>query len=434
MSSIPLPALSARIPEQPDLLGKAGQAMQLRNLGQQSQIQQQTLAKGQQELAGGALALQQQQQDAADQQTIRKLYMANNGDLAKTIDAAAKSGIAPKTVDALRSAHLKMQADIAGKSKTDLENLKVQAEAVGASAAAVVNAPAEQKDAIYAQERARLIQGGIPVEQIPEQRPPDDVLQVHATAAMSSKEQYDLELSRKEKAEADADKARLRAVEEARVAQETVNAAETKRHNLATEAIAAKAASLKQPPAGAVANVQPNLVAKAVDDSTKAGQDAAKAVQAADDMKSFTQLARSGNKIAYAYAPVEGVLTLNTSRGVTRVNMSEIGAYGGSGSALDHVMGFLGKQTTGASIPANILNDMDTLHQQIASNAQQAYKNKLKVINKNYGSTFEPVDFGGSSTPSAPATPSGATHIGVGSVDKKKHYLDANGKDLGLAE
>jgi hypothetical protein len=32
------------------------------------------------------------------------------------------------------------------------------------------------------------------------------------------------------------------------------------------------------------------------------------------------------------------------------------------------------------------------------------------------------------------AVPAGATHIGVGSQDKKKHYLDANGKDLGLAE
>ncbi len=30
--------------------------------------------------------------------------------------------------------------------------------------------------------------------------------------------------------------------------------------------------------------------------------------------------------------------------------------------------------------------------------------------------------------------PSGATHTGIGSVDKKKHWLDANNNDLGLAE
>lgn len=34
----------------------------------------------------------------------------------------------------------------------------------------------------------------------------------------------------------------------------------------------------------------------------------------------------------------------------------------------------------------------------------------------------------------AKAPPTGATHTGRGSVDKKLHYLDANGKDLGLAE
>lgn len=33
-----------------------------------------------------------------------------------------------------------------------------------------------------------------------------------------------------------------------------------------------------------------------------------------------------------------------------------------------------------------------------------------------------------------PSKPAGATHTGVGSVDKKKHWLDASGKDLGLAE
>lgn len=33
-----------------------------------------------------------------------------------------------------------------------------------------------------------------------------------------------------------------------------------------------------------------------------------------------------------------------------------------------------------------------------------------------------------------PTKPSGATHTGIGSIDKKKHWLDASGKDLGPAE
>ena len=75
--------------------------------------------------------------------------------------------------------------------------------------------------------------------------------------------------------------------------------------------------------------------------------------------------------------------------------MSEISSYGGAGSALDRVKGFLGKQTSGASIPDDVLNDMATLHQSIAANAQQTYGSKLKVINQNYGSSFQPVDMGG---------------------------------------
>lgn len=41
---------------------------------------------------------------------------------------------------------------------------------------------------------------------------------------------------------------------------------------------------------------------------------------------------------------------------------------------------------------------------------------------------------GGKANPSGPSRPAGATHTGVGSADKKKHWLDASGKDLGLAE
>lgn len=39
-----------------------------------------------------------------------------------------------------------------------------------------------------------------------------------------------------------------------------------------------------------------------------------------------------------------------------------------------------------------------------------------------------------SKSSAAPSKPANATHTGVGSLDKKKHWLDASGKDLGLAE
>jgi hypothetical protein len=165
--------------------------------------------------------------------------------------------------------------------------------------------------------------------------------------------------------------------------------------NLETQQkVAVAQAALANVPAG-LKGVASHLVAPAAADATKYGQEYADAVAAANDMKTFVDMAKAGNKIAYAYSPTEGVLTLNTARGVKRVNMAEISSYGGAGSALDRIQGFLGKQASGASIPANVLDDMDSLHQAIAGNAQNTYANKLKNVNATYGSHFEPVNMGG---------------------------------------
>jgi hypothetical protein len=202
------------------------------------------------------------------------------------------------------------------------------------------------------------------------------------------------------------------------------NAQEKRALNLETQQkVAAAQAAVANVPAG-LRGVAPHLVAPAAADATKYGQEYADAVAAANDMKTFVDMAKGGNKIAYAYSPTEGVLTLNTARGVKRVNMAEISSYGGAGSALDRVKGFLGKQTSGASIPDNVLNDMQSLHQAIAGNAQTTYSNKLKNVNSTYGSHFEPVNMGG--------PPAGATGKVKGS-DGKFHWTDGKG-DLGVAE
>ena len=172
------------------------------------------------------------------------------------------------------------------------------------------------------------------------------------------------------------------------------NAQEKRALNLETQQkVAAAQAAVANVPAG-LKGVAPHLVAPAAADATKYGQEYADAVAAANDMKTFVDMAKGGNKVAYAYSPTEGVLTLNTARGVKRVNMAEISSYGGAGSALDRIKGFLGKQSSGASIPDSVLNDMQSLHQAIAGNAQTTYSNKLKNVNSTYGSHFEPVNRG----------------------------------------
>jgi hypothetical protein len=174
-------------------------------------------------------------------------------------------------------------------------------------------------------------------------------------------------------------------------------------------------------PAG-LAGVAPHLVAPAAADAQKAGQAYAEAKNASDDMSTFISLAKSGNKIAYSYSPTEGVLSFNTARGVKRVNMAEIESYGGTGSAVDKLKAFFGKQISGASIPDNVLNDMSNIHEAIRQNAQKSYGDKLQVINETYGSSFKPTNLG--------ETPTGAIGTARGS-DGKLHWTDGKA-DLGV--
>lgn len=159
-----------------------------------------------------------------------------------------------------------------------------------------------------------------------------------------------------------------------------------------------------EPKAGAPGGPEPPAARAA---ANKAGQDYLKAKQAGQDVQTFVDEARnSGNKLAYAYLPTEGVLTLNTSRGVTRVNMAEISQYAGAGSAADKVRAFFGKATSGQSIPPDVLNDIESLHKRITANAGGNYKNALKVVNDTYKTNFTP-----SNLDEAPASTSGGVKV-----------------------
>lgn len=98
-----------------------------------------------------------------------------------------------------------------------------------------------------------------------------------------------------------------------------------------------------------------------------------------------------------------------------------------SDSARSEVSQLIGPNATLKQIvsAANILKtDMGNRH--------QAYQDQIADIQKRLGTQSS-----SSTTPAAQGSanqPPGATHTGIGSVDKKKHWLDANGKDLGLVE
>lgn len=141
-----------------------------------------------------------------------------------------------------------------------------------------------------------------------------------------------------------------------------------------------------------LANVPPHLVPHVLAEASKADTEYAGAINAANEMQSMIDLMRGGNKIAYAYSPVTGVLTINSANGTKRINMPEIKTYGGAGSAADNVEGWLKGKLTGESIPPQIVNAMEQMHGTLADVAQTNYTNKLKQFKTRYGADLQPTE------------------------------------------
>lgn len=122
MGSIPLPALSIKPPEQPDILGQYGKMMSLKSMLGQQQIQQQNIQEG-------ALTLK-------DQQTMRSLapQFVTKDDSGKVTGydtdgfakAALSKGVSPQKVTALQLQQAQATKDFAdaGSAKLKLEKDK----------------------------------------------------------------------------------------------------------------------------------------------------------------------------------------------------------------------------------------------------------------------------------------------------------------------
>lgn len=459
MGNSPYPALDILPPQGPlDIALKAGN---VRAQAQEAQMR--------------TIALVEAARQARDKEIYRQAYIQSPHDADAAADLGLENGGSVEGAQDLRTKHLEMLTKAASLSKTTLENNLAQNNVLQGVLDSVRNEPDASKRplALAAQIPALKAQGIDPqhIALILSQPLDDESLKNHE-ALLVGDAAYQKQALEKKNADSAAMTAAARKTEAATnqskfvqsdealsalVAQGPstpgyVNAkltldfrnaqkAQTAGQVAGTEAkaklpyevearrqaaaAAVEAQSKLYAGNSALAKVPPHLVAPATADATKVAQEFADATSAADDMKTFVDLARGGNKVAYAYSPTEGVLTLNTARGVKRVNMAEIQSYGGAGSAFDRVSAFLGKQATGASIPDNVLKDMEALHGAIADNAQTKYANKLKGINQNYGSNFQPVQM--DSAGRAASLPNGGGKV----IDKAtaKQFYDAAGHD-----
>ena len=178
---------------------------------------------------------------------------------------------------------------------------------------------------------------------------------------------------------------------------------------------------------GPTAGVPPALQSKATDQYEKSGMTYANALSASDEMKTFIDLARSGNKVAYAYAPTTGVLTINSANGTKRVNMSEISQYSGAGSAWDKAQQWFGKNTTGESIDPSILSAMEQTHAALADVAGRKHAMEVNAINQATGAKFQPMRLGGRVGTSGAKAAQGGYEVGV--KYSGKQYLGGDPHD-----
>lgn len=146
---------------------------------------------------------------------------------------------------------------------------------------------------------------------------------------------------------------------------------------------------------------------------------------------------------------------LQQPEGSHRVMPAEVEGWKQLGGWSDRAAQWFANAKSGDQFPPELLPDIISTAKTISQNKIKTANDNLEDVHRVYGYHVNGADpatgrldggksvYGGDvQTPAAGGgqggtqkqAPRGATHIGVGSQDKKKHYLDANGADLGLAE
>lgn len=163
--------------------------------------------------------------------------------------------------------------------------------------------------------------------------------------------------------------------------------------------------------------------------------------------KSAIASAKDGNELAASLAPLMTVLGVNSFAGVHRINPQEYEAAGpGVGSIFRRINSALDKATVGKLQP-DTAKEMESLMDQLLEQKHQSLVPASQLIAKNAGldpakttvfdktgkpESLDNVVQGKSTVGVTPGTPpAGATHTATG-PDGKRHYLDANQKDLGV--
>lgn len=177
MSSIPLPALGIKTPEQPNALET------LRGIQQ--------LQAGQQEQQQRKIAIQNAQMQQQDQVKLRDLYVKHGGDLDKVLQEAPTAGVSPQTIQKLQLHSIDAKTKTAELVAKQGANAVQQADLMQGAHDAVDKAPTEQKPAIYQQQLQQLAKMGVDTSQMPPQYPGDEPFKLVGAMVKGHKQQVE---------------------------------------------------------------------------------------------------------------------------------------------------------------------------------------------------------------------------------------------------
>ena len=173
MGSIPLPALDVKAQQQPDLLSKFGQLMQLRNMQTQQNIQQQEaplrMQALQQGVQTGQLQLQQQQQLLKNQQAMTQAYQKwdgkDYGELAHLALAAGANGDAIQKIQQhaldVKAKYSQIAKDDAATGASNISTLMKKNDVVSGALSTVLQVPDDQLPQALTSTATQLQQQGL---------------------------------------------------------------------------------------------------------------------------------------------------------------------------------------------------------------------------------------------------------------------------------
>lgn len=380
MSSIPLPALSVRPPEQQDLLGQFSKLQALKGMQQQQQEQ--------------GLQIQQQQQQMADQKAMTTAMHEWDG---KNLDdlpsLILKHGGSANAVFTTKQQILgqkeklsQIAKDDATTGATNLETAAKKNDMLLGKLQSVTDGPsliAATQDAVqsglldpqHAEAAQKIAQ--LPPEQFKQ------TLSVFEKSLMGQKAQF--EQAQKEKT----DTATI-LKDQAQAADATAGAALKTTENAQAGQVTAKDRFIQgqenyRAALARIAQTANQRQTQGITALQKQSDDYQKLVGSANTLKQSLQAAQDGNEMAAAVAPLQGTLFITTTEGVKRINQTELAGVEGAGSLIQRVNGALGKAAGGGPLSQSLKDDMSKLVDLYTESKYGSYKNQTDYTKQIHG-------------------------------------------------